>query len=310
MTSDNITHDQTKKSIYTKISIKSKLYPNNFYTKKLLIIVSLLFMTALLFSQFISMFSAVSPFALSDKSEVVNSVDELVSAVAAVPKGVTCVVTLGRDIALKGALVIRDGQNITLTSDISTKFYKLSGVDDENTITIENGGELRLNGIIVTHADNAIGRGVEVNFGGTLVMYQGEIFNNNATDGGGGVYNEGTFIMFGGKIFGNTAIIGGGVYNFCGNFSMSGGEIIDNTAKYFGGGVNSSGDFSRLGGVISGNIANGVDNDVDGVIVDAWPDSTDQSYLLFIGGTAVIVVGFVVVILIIIVQRSKKTICP
>jgi hypothetical protein len=179
-------------------------------------------------------------------------------------------------------------------------FVTLIGCDGMDAIIIRGGGRLvLLEGIVVTHVEGDSGRGVCVERDGTFVMFGGEISGNIGGDGGG-VYNKGVFVMFGGKISDNKAVIGGGVYNFWGNFSMFGGEISGNMAEYFGGGVNSPGDFYRGGGVIFSNKANGRDNDVDGVIVDARPVSNWSAYLFTIG--VVIFVGVVGLL----VYRSKK----
>jgi len=116
------------------------------------------------------------------------------------------------------------------------------------------------------------GGGVLAAHGGTFVMHDGDIFENEATgqdnSNGGGVYvigvifgtgsGTGTFDMRGGRIFNNAATqAGGGVVNWTGGrFRMFDGEIFDNEAR-FGGGVSNfgAGWFTMTGGEIFGNTA-------------------------------------------------------
>jgi len=198
------------------------------------------------------------------KSEV-----ELRKAIAGVQFGESVVIVLDCDISLIGTITVPVGVDVTLQSNGGVGFFKLFGPNGDAVLGVEGGGVLRLNGVVVTHASGDYGRGVWVNSGGKLVLYDGEISNNNdAADvygggNGGGVYNDGIFEMYGGVISGNVAPSGGGVCN-SGTFSMFGGEISGNTATYpyrsnsigsGGGGVHSRGVFSMYGGVISGNTA-------------------------------------------------------
>ncbi|MCL2643183.1 MAG: hypothetical protein FWD52_06705 [Candidatus Bathyarchaeota archaeon] len=190
------------------------------------------------------------------ESELVSAVDEAVDST---------VIILDNDVTLTGSLVISANKNITLTSNRATVFYKLIGAKHESTIIVENKGVLRLGRIVVTHAYDDRGGGVDISPGGTFVMFDGAISGNKAYFGGGGVYNRGTFILSGGKISGNdvyahpssrsggTASYGGGVYNM-GVFRMSGGIISGNTA-YCAGGVSNDGTFTMSGGVIYNNKA-------------------------------------------------------
>jgi fibronectin type 3 domain-containing protein len=100
------------------------------------------------------------------------------------------------------------------------------------------------------------GGGVYLGIGGTFIMTDGEIYDNEASstnDTSGGVYiSDGTFTMDGGKIYGNNSSSTGGV-NVSGTFTMNGGEISGNTGSGFGGGVSASGIFTMNSGKISGN---------------------------------------------------------
>ena len=220
---------------------------------------------------------------VKNEAELKNAVNNAVGST---------IVALNKDIILTGSLNITNNKDITLTSNSRNEFYKLIGAPHQNTIIVEVGGTLKLDGIVVTHSNNEAGRGVKVDIGGTFILYSGEISGNTASynvgDWGGGVWNWGTFEMYGGKISGNTASYGGGVVsggmdgggNFglfvmfggeiCGNnatggagsggvynvgtFKMSDGKISGNTA-YVGGGVLNAGSFSMSGGEISGNTA-------------------------------------------------------
>ncbi|MDR0460577.1 MAG: hypothetical protein LBH62_03960, partial [Nitrososphaerota archaeon] len=172
-----------------------------------------------------------------------------------------------------------------------TKFYKLIGTNKQQqkeTITIEEGGVLRLSGIIVTHTKDANGRGVTVNEGGKLDMTNGEISGNNGheVDGydycGGGVFvaSEAVFNMMDNAcITGNGAGTGGGV---CvqGFFNMSGGKIVGNAAS-FGGGVrvDTGGTFNMTGNAeITNNI---VGREGGGVYVGSYFNRPGSYFYMF-----------------------------
>jgi len=195
----------------------------------------------------------------------VKTETELRNAVYSATSGVSAIIVLDRDIGLTGTtLTIPRGADVSLRSDnelarnSGVEFFRLFSVADVSTITVENGGLLKLDGIIVTHNADAYGSGVVVNFGGILTMYDGEISGNTA-NGGGGIYNLGRFSLYGGTITQNTADNGGGVANDGSQayFTMSGGEITNNIASKGGGGLINTmgGTFSLFGGVISSNIA-------------------------------------------------------
>jgi hypothetical protein len=202
----------------------------------------------------------------------VRSEKELVNAVnnAIEPT----IIALNKDIKLARSLVVSANKNITLTSNNNnTKFFKLIGTnkhepnitEDTVTIIVDTGGVLRLDGIIVTHATGADGWGIFVEFGGTVILSDGEISGNTqGLFGGGGVANFGTFEMTGGIITNNedsgvlltSRFVGDGEYAPGGSFVMSGGVIANNTDS----GVNIGylGSFVMSGGVISNNTGSGV----------------------------------------------------
>ena len=156
----------------------------------------------------------------------VENEDQLIEAVQNAPDDSTSyIIELNEDISLTGSLNIPSGKNITLISGPNGPFA-LIGTNGEETIVVE--GKLTLgtspksqNGIIVTHNENDLGRGVTVDNGGALILNCGEISGNTADESdysGGGVFaNEGSFDMFGGAISNNTvlyinsATYGGGV---------------------------------------------------------------------------------------------------
>ena len=165
-------------------------------------------------------------------------------------------ITLVSDITLvEGALDIPAGKSIALSGSGAL----IAGGDFD---AIEVSGSLTLNGISVTHASGATGRGVYVAGGGELFLSSGEISGNTISgDGnyGGGVHNQGKFVMDGGSIINNDAFYGGGVFSTADSsdiisFVMNGGTISNNKAYSAGGGVmNARGSFLMYNGVISAN---------------------------------------------------------
>ncbi|MCL2642477.1 MAG: InlB B-repeat-containing protein, partial [Candidatus Bathyarchaeota archaeon] len=187
----------------------------------------------------------------------VKNQTELENAVN-VATGPTTII-LNNDIKLDSVLEISKNKNITLkSSDSGTNcIYKLFGAPNLATINVKGGGVLQLYDVIVTHEANVAGGcGVFIDFGGKLIMYNGQISGNSPWyDEGGGVCNKGDFIMKGGVITNNDTLDGGGVCNY-GNFTMDDGVITNNVVEYNGGGVyNKAGVFKMSGGKISGNTA-------------------------------------------------------
>jgi hypothetical protein len=219
--------------------------------RKTLIVVSLIVTIVLFSSLFVYWFWGVG-----DGSMRVKNAVELRDAVNNAEVSVPTTVTLTKDISL-GTLFIPAGADITLVSAGDNGFFKLIGSSGVSVITVQSGGRLTLNGVIVTHVAGSTGNGVVVESGGAFTMVDGEISCNTASYGGG-VCNSGVFEMYGGVISENGASNvddsqGGGVYND-GAFTMSGGSIIGNTAGN-GGGVSSYGSFVLSVGVISNNQA-------------------------------------------------------
>jgi len=248
---------------------KFSLHNNLFCNRKALFLISLLTIMLMFSTPFSAMFNNVSPFALGATYKVVNNEVELVNAVNNTLEPIT--IAFNNDIKLTGSLVISTNKNITLTSSHNGEFFKLIGASSTDTITVNEGGVLIIEGIIVTHERDSSGRGVAVNSGGKLMMTSGKVSGNSDIMGGGVYVHYGTFVMSGGMITNNRAIVasnqaesdqmlgqhsggnmqhsggmstnsasgtGGGVYvGYDSSFSMSGGIIIDNEAALDGGGV-------------------------------------------------------------------------
>jgi hypothetical protein len=145
---------------------------------------------------------------VGSESALRNAIDNAVEPI---------IIKLDKDITLTASLVIPSNKDITLTSNNNNaaKFFELIGANEQSTITVNSGGMLTLDGIIVTHESGALGSGVTVNSGGALTLLSGTISGNTAIrKGNDGVYGIG----------------GGGVYNNGGVFTMLGGEISNNIA--------------------------------------------------------------------------------
>ena len=230
-------------------------------------VMTLLF-TFLLITSLIASFNEVTPFALGAEPITVTNEIELVAAIGT---DATTVIALKNDILLSSTLTIETGKTVTLISDKTNGFWKIIGAPNKNTITVTSGGTLVLDGIIVTHNNGDMGRGVYVDNKATLILNSGEISGNNIDTGGiindancgGGVYNWGTFTMNGGAISKNLACNGGGVYSIV-TFEMNAGTISENTASSDGGGVDNLGTFTVVDGFFYKNMAvngGGVFND-------------------------------------------------
>ncbi|MDR2203130.1 MAG: hypothetical protein LBE76_02285 [Nitrososphaerota archaeon] len=204
----------------------------------------------------------------------VTSESELRNAVDNAPYAEMFVITFDNDITLTGGLSIPTGKDIILSSKNQKEYFKLINANNGIDSVLYVWGTLRINGIIITHAEGTTGRGVEIGSSGTFHLYSGKISGNNiwGINGGGGVLNQGTFEMYGGTISGNSAANGGGVDN-SGVFTMYGGTISGNVARYphdthgvnSGGGVCTSGTFVMYDGTISDNTAR-----VGGGVYRSW----------------------------------------
>jgi len=272
------------------VKIKSKSDWYNPFSKKVLLFISLLFISTLLFS---STFTSEANGWIPTHVFVYNEV-ELKEAINTAPDNESYHIGLLNDIVLKESLEIPSGKMISLAGGWDRR---LVGADGMDTIIVKSGGSFGIwTGLIVTHEEGASGRGVHVEEGGEFLLQEGTVSGNSASMGGG-VYNEGYFEMWGDGtedrsiclIFDNKADFGGGVYN-SGTFTTYGGEIFGNTAAVKGGGMYNSGIFDdRLDMAIYSNIA--LSGEGDDVFVEKHSDGW-LFYLLAI----IVVVGLVVVV--------------
>ena len=229
----------------------------------------------------------------------VGSWTELSSAIAGVNPGESATIELTQNIPAQGhaAIAIEGGRDIVLTSagGVFTLVQETANQRHfavrNGTLTLRNivlsGNQANLNnhgGVSVSAigvgagaaahlymeagseiANNRapLGGGVNVANGGTLVIRDGEIRNNQAAGTGGGGVHMATgaeFTMERGAIRNNhTTSHGGGLFA-TGNsrFEMTGGVIRDNTAANNGGGIHAAGGTSviiRNGAVVEQNEA-------------------------------------------------------
>jgi|GEM_PF-560981 len=163
------------------------------------------------------------------------------------------------------------GSGVTLVLDENVTLVGRSangnGSEDNFTsvVSVVYGGTLIMNERSKITGNTGWSGGVSI-FGGTFIMYGGEVSGNTGVDAGGvsvglsawgGV---GTFVMRGGEVSGNTGRDVGGVTVSEGMlFVMYGGEVSGNTgnSSHIGGGVVVWGTFVMRGGEVSGNIAYG-----------------------------------------------------
>jgi hypothetical protein len=131
-------------------------------------------------------------------------------------------------------------------------------IADDNTLCIED------HIIICGGRTQGIGGAGIALEGGTLIMKNGQISDNDTGFGmGGGVYvgKNSKFVMLGGSIArNNSKLHGGGVFpDDGGKFTMFGGTISDNKAYVSGAGVfvGLDSEFTMLGGCIEKNLAGG-----------------------------------------------------
>jgi len=240
------------------MTIKIFIFDARSLRKDMLVSFTILLSAFLLIFSVVSIFSGFSPFVAADSAVVVNDETELVATINAAEPGVPNIIALGGDIDLTQTLVIPTNKEITLISETGADFYKLTATHTKVTITVF--GTLTLDGIIVTHANNLAGGGVNVASNGICIMVKGEISNNRDTEHGGGgvcVNLDGDFTMLNGMITNNTSTIGGGGVNVNpgSSFTMYGGMISGNTADFGGGVCIENGIFTMFDGMITNNAA-------------------------------------------------------
>ena len=91
-------------------------------------------------------------------------------------------------------------------------------------------------------------------------MRGGDITGNNASNAGGGIYQDsGTFTVNGGNITKNEAATGGGLCHINGTFNFQGGSLYGNIAR-LDGGTGSDIDATNQSGVVNLIAASGMKN--------------------------------------------------
>ncbi len=148
------------------------------------------------------------------------------------------------DIQIYKTLIIREGQNIKITSEPEKRVRLIHKMNTDKSIVKIN-----------KNADFTLGEDYQGNENITI--------DGNDSGSGALIYNEGNFYLNSGTITGATGILesttGGGVFN-SGFFEMNSGVIRDNKAYPYsgangGGGVFNIGQFNMNGGSISNNFA-------------------------------------------------------
>jgi len=150
------------------------------------------------------------------------------------------------------------GGGVTLTGGNSTFTMSGDALISGNTVNnVGGGGVVVSTGATFTINTTGIGGGIIGNtsngvwggggvwiIDGTMIMEQGVIADNTASNAGGGVHVsiDSTLTMTGGTITENIATLGGGVEMSSGQFNLQGGTISNNTATTGnGGGINHRG---------------------------------------------------------------------
>jgi len=271
------------------MNIKFKSILHGFCNEKFLTLASLLLIMTLFFPSIYP--CANGQLWCGNMFEIfVENESELRNAISAAPDR-EYMIGVVADIVLEKPLEIPEGKAIGLAGGNG----RLIGANGVDTVIVKSGGLLSLwNGVVITHANGATGRGVYVEHGGTLNLHICEISGNTATQGGG-VYNEGIVRMFlsegiisgSGVISGNVATEnGGGVYNV-GLFEMFGGEISGNSASN-GGGVYNVGTFVR-----ADNAQIHMNTALNGEYDDVFGENRPNWIYFSLVGLIVVVVGVV-----------------
>ena len=133
---------------------------------------------------------------------------------------------------------------------------------------LNNGANLTVSSVTLTHNSAVFGGGLENADGGTLNVLGSTISNNSATDSSGGLDNFDLAVatVSSSSISGNSATNnGGGIGNFVGSTLTVNGSTISNNSATNGGGIyNSTSAVTVNGSVVAGNTASteggGIDN--------------------------------------------------
>jgi parallel beta helix pectate lyase-like protein len=156
-------------------------------------------------------------------------------------------VTIEKNVSLLG-----DGASATILDGGST--------GSASVITITAGFTANISAMTIQHGWGDAGGGIYV-YGGTLLLSNSIVYNNNANSNGGGIYNEigSTAIVSDTTIISNNGDIGGGITNN-GNITIIASTIFNNHAASSGtsegGGMRNNGTATLTNVTISGNEAN------------------------------------------------------
>jgi len=171
----------------------------------------------------------------------------------------------GGVIYINSYMTITDTQVWDLSGYTDARVIRHTGDSISALIYVATGGSLTLSNIVIDGNKGAgpTGELILIEWSGSLVMNDGAVLQNNATDTqySGAVYVQGnydSFTMNGGKIINNQCLNekgAGGVYiGTYGTFVMKGGEISGNTSAGAGGIYAAYGAICNLNsGTIAGN---------------------------------------------------------
>ena len=177
-------------------------------------------------------------------------------------RGEGSVATL-KNVTIDGGAVWSSDDPMTRTNTGADPYYgnaNLIYVDGGATLILDSGAILQNNDLGVEENNANYGAAVAVGYSdqgyGKLIMKEGSVIRNNRSYSGGGVIvysSRDVFEMLGGEISNNTAVGGGGGVHTVGSFIMKGGSITGNASGNNGGGVCVNGSFTMEGGSIRSN---------------------------------------------------------
>jgi len=134
--------------------------------------------------------------------------------------------------------IVNNGGTLTIQDSSEEGTGSITGFSAEQggAILVEDGGELRVLGGIISGNNATTGGGIAVT-GGSVSVTGGSFTSNSATQGGGIAVIGGSVSVTGGSFTSNSATQGGGVAVFGGSISVTGGSVADNSCSSNGGGV-------------------------------------------------------------------------
>jgi predicted outer membrane repeat protein len=113
-----------------------------------------------------------------------------------------------------------------------------------------------LDSTLISNNKGIVGNGIYTHSDGMTTVNGGEISENTGGEYGGGIYSDGNVVIYGGDIINNQAGRGGGITSH-GTLTLYGGNISDNISDGAGGGISNGGILNISGSSvkISGNLA-------------------------------------------------------